>query len=99
MEKYRLYFAQDCGSYKLIAEHQNLNFINQLAQTLNHGKYMVVKKSPLGDDVIDFKFVGKSCPLKDNDNYDLADRPKIKRRIKYIKENENGNSKYKNRRH
>lgn len=84
--KYRLYFAPNCGSYKLVAEHQNLDFIHNLAKKLDNGKYMIVLKSPKGDDVIELKFVGRSNSSINDDDYDLADRPKIKRRVKYVKD-------------
>lgn len=82
---YKLYFAPNCGSYKEVATHQNLNFIKELANKLNNGKYMIVLKSPKGDDVIELKFVGRSGYSVNDDEYDLADRPKIKRRVKYEK--------------
>lgn len=78
--KYRLYYATSTTSYKQIAEHQNLDFIRKLAQQLNGGKYMIILKSPKGDEVVEFRYLKNK-----NDIYDLADSPKIKRRIKYKK--------------
>lgn len=84
MDKYRLYYAPNCGAYlPYLYEHQNLKFIlERLAELKSSpGKYMIVKKSSHGDEPIYFGYLGKSGYSVTEDSYDLADSPKVKRHV------------------